>query len=202
MKKAGKILYGIVLITLILVAGLTAFSALTIRGSYKLMIVQSGSMEPFIKTGSIVVIKPEDNYQIGDVITFKDPGKPKITVTHRINEIQNESGMISFITKGDANKSSDAAKISKNQILGKEILSIPWIGYLINFAKTSQGLIILVIIPSVVIVYSEILNIKKEAQRLIKERKSRKLTLKEKIEEQVGEEIIAVEEKINKVVKK
>lgn len=184
-----------------MVAGLTAFSALNIPGSYKLMVVQSGSMEPAIKTGSIVVIKPEENYQKGDVITFKDPEKPKITVTHRILEVKNDSGSITYTTKGDANKTSDMSKVGKNQVLGKEVLSVPRVGYLIDFAKTREGLIILVIIPAVIIVYSEILSIKREALRLIKARKNRKLTLKEEIEEKVGEEIIEAEKTIKKITK-
>jgi hypothetical protein len=38
--------------------------------------------------------------------------------------------------------------------------AIPLMGYVISFARTREGLIILVIVPAVIIVYSEILNIK------------------------------------------
>ncbi len=200
-KLIGKILYGLVLAALILVAGLTAFSALKLPGSYKLMAVQSGSMEPAIKTGSVAVIQPMNDYKKDDVITFRDLEKPKVTTTHRIFEVKSDDGRITYISKGDANKSPDMGSVSKAQILGKVILAIPFLGYPIDFAKTREGLIILIIIPSVLIVYSELMNIKKEALKLLQERKNRKLSLKEKVEEKIGEEIIEVEKDIKKIVK-
>ena len=174
----GKILYWLVLIFLVTVAGLTAFSSLNIPGTYKLFVVISGSMEPTIKTGSIVVVAPEKNYQKGDIITFSNPTRTQETITHRIYEVKTAIASFSFLTKGDANNAPDMTPIPQAKVLGKTILAIPFLGYPVNFAKTQLGLIVLIIIPSVIIVYNEILNIKKEALRLIKERKKRKLILK------------------------
>lgn len=201
-KKIGKIIYWVVLIVLVVIAGATAFSVLNIPGNYKMFVVQSGSMEPVIKTGSIVVVKPTQDYQKGDVVTFRDLEKPKVTVTHRIFEVSKENNSTKFITKGDANKTADSTEISKGQILGKVFLSIPFLGYPVDFAKTQTGLIVLIIIPAVIIVYSELQNIKKEALRLIQERKTRKLTTAEEFEEKVGEEVIKVEKKVKKALKK
>ncbi len=135
--------------------------------TWLVLVVLSGSMEPAIKTGSIVVIKPEIVYKIGDVVTFQNSDYLKVTVTHRIFSIKNGS----FVTKGDANKTPDIKEVSEKQILGKVFFVIPLLGYLVNFAKTQQGLIILIIIPSVIIVYNELINIKNEAVRLIRGRK-------------------------------
>lgn len=201
-KVLGKVLYWMVLIFLIFVAGFTAMTALNLPGNYKMFVVMSGSMEPKIKTGSIVVVKPQKDYQKGEVITFKDLDRPKLTVTHRIFSIKEENNAQVFTTKGDANKSPDMAEIHKGQILGREILTVPYLGYVINFTKTQTGLIVLIVIPSVIIIYNELLSIKNEAIRLIKERKKRKLSAKEKIEEKVGEEIIEAEKEIKKEVKK
>ncbi len=195
-KNIGKIIYWLILIALFLVAGLTAISALNFPGNYKMMVVLSGSMEPTIKTGSIVVVKPESIYKEGDVITFKDPNKPKYSITHRIAEIKGDK----FITKGDANKAADNDNIGKNQVLGKLLLAVPFVGYPVNFAKTQNGLIILIIIPAVIIIYSELLNIKNETKRLIEARKKRKLTTEEKIKEKIGEEMIKAEKEIKKVI--
>ena len=98
-KKIGQIIYWLILTILILIASITALSALKIPGSYKLLVVLSGSMEPAIKTGSIVFVKPSDTYQKGDIITFTD-GKAASSVTHRVFEIQNKDGKDIFITKG------------------------------------------------------------------------------------------------------
>ena len=159
-----KVGYWLVLTALIIVAGLTAVSALNLPGNYKIFTVQSGSMEPTIKTGSIVVVKPQSSYQTGDVITFSEKNNPKITTTHRVFGI-NDGG---FITKGDANNSTDSAKVADSQIMGKTIFSVPYLGYPVSFAKTQQGLLLLVIIPAIIIIYSEILTIKNEILKKIK----------------------------------
>ncbi len=163
-----KVGYWLVLTALIIVAGLTAVSALNIPGNYKLLVVLSGSMEPAIKTGSVVVVKPESSYKTGDVITFSEKNNPKITTTHRVFGID-EGG---FITKGDANNSTDSARVAAEQIIGKTIFSIPYLGYPVSFAKTQQGLLLLVIIPAIIIIiYSEILTIKNEIIRILKKDK-------------------------------
>lgn len=165
-----KVGYWLVLTALVIVAGLTAVSVLNLPGNYKIFTVQSGSMEPAIKTGSVVVVKPESSYKTGDVITFTEKNNPKLTTTHRIFGTD-EGG---FITKGDANNSTDSAKVAGNQIIGKTIFSVPYLGYPVSFAKTQKGLLILVIIPSIIIIYSEILTIKNEILKLLKKNKCEK----------------------------
>lgn len=117
----------------------------------KLYVIQSGSMEPTIKTGSVSFSIGKPEYYVNDIVSFEIAGK-KI-VTHRIYEI-NETG--EFVTKGDANEDVDSTTIRKDQILGKILFSIPLIGYLIGFAKTFQGLTVLIIIPGTIIVYEEL----------------------------------------------
>ena len=61
---------------------------------YQLKTVLSGSMEPGIKTGSIIAVKiAEDktNYKVGDVITFQEA--EDFLVTHRITEVINKGGV-------------------------------------------------------------------------------------------------------------
>lgn len=199
--KIGKFLYGLIFVFLILVAGSIAISNLNIPGNYKIFTVQSGSMEPSIKTGSIVVIKPSENYNKGDVITVKELVNPKNTITHRVFEVKENSGKTFYITKGDANKAPDPEERPKENVIGKVILSVPFLGYPIGFAKTRDGLIILVIIPATIIVYSELMSIKNEVQKLIKARKKRKLTLVEKVELEIGEEEIKTEKWYKKIFK-
>ncbi len=176
MKKVGNFIYWLVLAILLGIAGLTVVSTLNIPGNYKLLVVQSGSMEPAIRTGSIVVVRPADKYQKGDVITFADLKQPKETTTHRIFEVKDASGSALFITKGDANKAPDMGEVSLSRVTGKVLTAIPFVGYPVNFAKTPTGLIILVIIPAVIIIYSELLNIKNEILRLIKEKHEKEVS--------------------------
>lgn len=126
---------------------------------YKILLVQSGSMEPSIHTGDLIIVKPFENYSPGDVITFFNSSQQK--VTHRITKIQNQNHEEQFLTKGDANNSEDVGSVHKKQILGKVTIKLPYLGYLVTFSKTIPGLIILIIIPSVIIVYDELLKIRK-----------------------------------------
>jgi len=161
MRKAS---YWLILLALVLMAGVTVISALDFSDTWKLMAVQSGSMEPAIKTGSLVMIKKADDYQKEEVITYQNEQDSRVTATHRIVEIKDGQ----FITKGDANNAVDTTAVPKNLILGKVTLVIPLLGYLISFIKTLPGLIILIIVPSTIIVYSEILNIKNEIIKKLK----------------------------------
>ena len=73
-----------------------------------------------------------------------------------------------YRTKGDANKSADPEFVSKQNVVGKLVFSIPLVGYLMAFVKTLPGLVIFVFIPAVIIISEEIANIKTEAH-LIKQ---------------------------------
>jgi signal peptidase len=180
-KLLRNIVYWLIVLVLVIIAGVTAVSALDIPGSIKLYTVQSGSMTPAISAGSLVLSKPTDDYRIGDVITFKAEKdrlikNPKYTTTHRVHDIKETAlGQVEYVTKGDANNTPDSQVVVKDLVLGKTVFSIPLLGYPISFAKTREGLVILIIIPATMIIYSEMLNIKNEAKRLILERKKRKL---------------------------
>ncbi len=169
-KRARNIAYWLILAALGLVAIFVALSAFNIPGGWKLFTVQSGSMQPAIKTGSLVVVKQAPDYAVGDVITFR---REKTPTTHRIQSI--EDGMIK--TKGDANDAPDSEPVNRSQIIGKVILAAPYLGYPVSFAKSKQGFLLLIVIPATLIVYSEILNIKNE---IIKIRKLRKKIKKQK----------------------
>lgn len=165
----------VVLVSLMIVAGFTALSVLEIPGSYKVYVVQSGSMEPSIAAGSVVVTKPAVGYTEGDVITFSSSDDRKTTITHRIVDVRDESGVDVFVTKGDANDSPDAGLVYREDILGKLVFSIPFLGYPVNYAKTQQGFILLIVVPATLIIYSEAVTITKEAKKLAKGRKTPKL---------------------------
>jgi signal peptidase len=207
LKTVWDIIYGIVFIFLLFIAGIVTLSMFDIPGGIKLYTVQSGSMEPTIKTSSLIVSKLYKDYQIGDIITFKSPGdkeikNPKLTTTHRIIEKKFENDQIFFATKGDANNVPDFKSVSLDLVLGKTVFVLPFMGYPVSFAKTQNGLILLVVIPATVIVYSELLSIKKEALKLIEKRKKRKLTTKEKVEVQIAEEEMLVERWYERMIKK
>lgn len=96
---------------------------------YRYYTIMSGSMLPTIKVGSICVIDTnEENYKVGDVITYEVNGE---VITHRINNIRGKE----IYTKGDANKIVDHHPILQQNIIGKCIFTIPLLGYFFVFLK-------------------------------------------------------------------
>lgn len=173
MKKIFNFIVGIILVIIFSFGILVIFSFLPITGNIKILSVLSGSMEPQIHTGSLIFIKPEAEYNIGDVVTRITEEK-NVTITHRIIEKEIVDGKTMFTTKGDANNVADNEKVPQEKIVGKVFLNIPYLGYAVNFAKTKQGLILIIIIPAVIIVYEEILKIKKEIVNLYNKKKVKK----------------------------
>jgi signal peptidase len=148
-------------------------SKLPIPGNLKTYSVMSGSMEPTIKTGSLVFIKPSSNYEVGEIVTFKNQEKAKETITHRIAEIETKEGERLFTTRGDANLTPDSKKITQGEIVGKVVYKIPYLGYPAAFAKTLPGLLIFIIIPALIIIYDEIFKIHREVLEIKTKRKAK-----------------------------
>ena len=170
LKISFSIIYWLIILALVVIATSTALSIFKAPGGISLFSVQSGSMEPTIATGSVVLTQKQANYNESDIITFLGKDK-KDTTTHRILATKNANGEKIFTTKGDANRGEDRETIKENQILGKMFFSAPYLGYVVSFAKTQMGFIFLIIVPAVIIIFSEILNIKKEILKIIEKRK-------------------------------
>jgi signal peptidase len=163
LKIIVKIISGLVIMFLILVALLLITSTVPIPGNIKVFNVLTGSMEPKIKTGSMVIVRQAENYKIGDIITFVSSNKVDRTpITHRIHDMKIKNGSPFYITKGDANEVQDSGEIGQKQIIGKLIFKIPFIGAVVNVAKTPIGFTLLIIIPAVIFIYEEIKKIIKE----------------------------------------
>ena len=123
-------------------------------------VVLSGSMEPAISPGDAVVVDSVDPTTIdrGDVITFTR-GTEAVPVTHRVVGIRDGDGGLVFETKGDANEDADPEPIAAEQVTGEVWFTIPYIGHVILFANTPTGLAVLVGIPIIGLVLSELYHL-------------------------------------------
>ena len=160
-----KIIYYGVLGFLGLIAVLLVVSVLPISGNFKVLTALSGSMEPEIKTGSIVVVKPVSEYKIGDIITFNSASKGGVPTTHRIIEMKVNEGAPIYITKGDANNAPDTREITEKDIVGKVLLNVPYMGYAVDFARKPLGFMLIIGIPAVAIIGDEVRKIIKEVKK-------------------------------------
>jgi len=176
-RKIIAIIANVLMVLLILVGIVVAVSVLPIRNNFKILSVMSGSMQPKIPVGSIVVIKPAQEYVVGNIVTFKNNSQRKKDdyTTHRIVDVQDASDSSKlYITKGDANDSNDSERVEPRRIIGKYLFQIKWLGYLLVYIKTLPGLILIIIIPSAIIVYEEFKKMHRETRELIKKRRKKK----------------------------
>lgn len=118
-------------------------------------IVQSPSMEPTCPVGSVIWVKKisdPSKLEVNDVVTFKLT--KRTTATHRIIRIEKSdtdpAGYV-FITKGDNNDSEDNVPLSPSDVIGKEILTIPYLGYVSNYVQTKPGVYVAITACIVVI---------------------------------------------------
>lgn len=172
----GKFFYWFITFILILVAGTIAVSAFNLPNGLRLYNVQTGSMAPTIKAGSVIIVQLKDIYKKGDIITFttdkyRGALNPKETTTHRIFSVKKTKTDTYYSTKGDFNPSPDIRLIKSDLVLGKVIGSVPYLGFPISLAKTPVGFFVLIIIPAGLIIFGEFINIKKEIIKILKKRK-------------------------------
>lgn len=132
-------------------------------GASNSYIVLSNSMNddpaPVLQTGDVIFVydTPPPAIESGDVITYQS-GEGPVT-THRVVGVTTVDGAAAFRTKGDANEDADAGLVRGGQVIGTVGFYIPWIGRVVAFAGTRNGLIALVIVPSALLVLSELFNI-------------------------------------------
>lgn len=94
-------------------------------------VVLSGSMEPALSAGDLLIVAESSSYGVGDMVVYQDG---RMAVTHRIVSITDSE----VITRGDANNTEDSP-ITPQQLKGKVVLAIPFVGYAINAIKTPIG---------------------------------------------------------------
>ena len=97
----------------------------------KPFLVPSGSMVPVIHPGDVVLIAPvkTDAIKVGEIVEYRNTTE-NINIVHRVIEIEGGLQSPIFIFKGDANNAPDINPVSPQQIMGREILIVPKIGWI------------------------------------------------------------------------
>ncbi len=176
-KIVGNGLFGLIILMIILMM----FSAIQSKVSgglprvagYHMYIVLSGSMAPAFDAGSMVFVKPVEPEEIkeGDVITFRGSGDSSFLTTHRVMEIIGIRQDLEFITKGDANDVNDPYPVPGDNLVGRVALVVPYVGYLMAFGQTKQGMLVLIVVPGVLLIINESHKLYKNISGLKKDKK-------------------------------
>jgi signal peptidase len=160
-KRVGRV--AAILLLILIISG-SLFTIVSPFFGWRTEVVISGSMEPAIQTGSVVIVRPivPDTIQKGDIIMFSSLDMKSLT-THRVVKVEYEP-TLQFITKGDANKNSDITPIVPGQIVGIVAVTIPYLGILTQFIKTPLGFTLFFLIPAMILIGREVLDLWREME--------------------------------------
>jgi len=147
---------------LALLGSLLTVAATNLLG-YQSYVIYSGSMAPTVKVGSLLLTRPADveDLRVGDVITYRSPGN-HTTLTHRIVSVRQEDGDWVFKTKGDASLDPDPREVILRGQVSKMAFDIPYLGYVVDFAKSTQGVVLLLLVPAAGLLLMQGLKMRKE----------------------------------------
>ena len=127
---------------------------------YGMAVILSGSMEPEMSVGDLIIVHESNDYVVDDVVVFQESG---ILITHRIVDIQEDE----YVTKGDANNAEDKPIMVSN-IVGEVILCVPGLGNLVNIIKSPIVSIVIIVIAMLLVEKSNEKDRKKDDDELEK----------------------------------
>lgn len=183
MKYVKKILFALITFILSIILIYNIYNVVSLKilkkdlatvNGYAILEVVSGSMEPTIHVGDIIVIDTKPEYfNVEDIITFYD--KAGAFVTHRIVSINDKE----MLTKGDNNNSQDEVTTT-DKIVGKYVTKINGGGKLLAALRSPFTMIMILIIGILVCV---LLSTDKDGEIILdKEEKEFQEFLKQKNE--------------------
>ncbi len=117
------------------VAGLTLTAA---HSGMQPLVVRSGSMEPTIATGSMILVKRIDAsaIKVGDVLAVERPDHTR--VTHRVVAVERRGATAELTMQGDANEDPDPIPVSVNHAY-RLVWQVPVVGKALAWLATAPG---------------------------------------------------------------
>ena len=90
--------------------------------------IASGSMEKELYVGDVAIVQKctANDIKVGDIIEYQ---LEDYTVIHRVIAINQNNGKFYFSTKGDNNNSQDEGQVNEEQLIGKVVYKIKYLGY-------------------------------------------------------------------------
>lgn len=127
---------------------------------YGAAVVLSGSMEPELSKGDLIIVKETESFDVNKVVVYQDGNS---LVVHRIIETNDTE----VITKGDANNTADKP-IEKTRIKGEVVFSVPCIGTIVEFIKTPIGTILIIALAILLMEIPRLKDKQKDADEIEK----------------------------------
>jgi len=141
----SKILSGLAMAAALALIGLLAVVPRLTGGTW--LNVLTGSMGTTIPAGSLVLVEPVDPAAIhpGDVITWQVRPDEATYITHRVVRVQNGTGSLSFVTKGDANPGDDVQPVPAGAVRGRVTMHVPVLGKVRGTLHGASGIELLAV---------------------------------------------------------
>lgn len=152
------------------------------------LVIVTGSMQKTIPVGSLLVDQTVDPsvLKVGDVITFRKPIGASEIASHRIIAIErNRSGRRIYRTKGDSNQVADpwAILFEKGMKAHKMLFHLPYLGYLLLFARSKAGIVTFISYTCLVLILTILKMVASGAQVSAARAQARRLALEESDEQ-------------------
>jgi signal peptidase I len=137
----------------VLAAALTLAIALPVLLGCRALVVMSGSMEPALPTGSVVLVKriPAEAIAVGDVVSFRSPENPSRVLTHRVQSVGLVDGRLQVQTRGDANTGTESWNIDPQGTVGRVVFHVPLLGFALAPLQGALPRLLLVVVPALLL---------------------------------------------------
>jgi signal peptidase len=147
-RKLAVALAGLLLMAA--VVPFVIFAVPQVVGADHGFVILSGSMEPALSPGDVVIVAATADIAAGDIVTFDDGND--VPTTHRV--VGTQDGQ--FVTKGDANEEPDSQPVAPADLVGRVVLTIPLVGHVILWANTPTGYVAMVVAPLALLLVTEL----------------------------------------------
>ncbi len=136
---------------LLLVISLMVPTVFTLLGR-RAYVIYGGSMGSALPAGSIGITETVDSgtLKVGDIVAIKR-SETAVPVLHRITDMESDGDTMVYTTKGDSNASPDPKPVTLQGSGDRVVLTIPYLGYLVHFARGAMGRVFLLILPSILL---------------------------------------------------
>jgi len=151
LKIAKKLAESFGIVILIIAIALVGFMLIGPYFGWETHPIISGSMEPALSVGGMIITKPVklEDIKIGDIITHTGEQK----VTHRVVDIIEEENRPWFQTKGDANEEPDHKLISsQGNEMRKVVFHLSYLGFAAQFMKSKLAFLVSIGIPAIILI--------------------------------------------------
>ncbi len=129
-------------------AGCLVITLVPVLFGWRPYLIESGSMEPRIHVGDVVIASPEQDPQalLGRVAVFTDPDRPDRNKTHRVIEAADDGRLV---TKGDANPTPDSQHVAVSDVHGLGRLLVGFVGLPVVWLQSGQWLWLVLFLVSI-----------------------------------------------------